>query len=147
MNEKSTIFDEDQAIEISLTKRCAQYRWGALYYFPCCPKEIGINPLKHYCYNLSKGKVFAYNDDSPSLIVVDFIMANNNTSVLVMCEREGFRAEQEGYKPWLITEITFENGLFIHSKVGSWFEKDDADRTFGYSMQTFVYGQLPSKNL
>lgn len=125
MNEKCGIYDEE--LERALTKWCAQYRWGALYYFPCCPKELDINPLKCYYQNLREGVVFACNDDSPKLIVVDFIMKKNNTSILVMCEREGIMAEQESYQPWLIAEITFDNSLFVHSKVGSWLEKDDAD--------------------
>lgn len=131
MKEKYKISGGETGLEIALTKQCTQYRWGAPYYFPCCPTEIDINPLKYYCQNLRQGGMFAYNDDSPKLIIVDFKMAENHASILVMCEREGIMAEQEGYKPWLIAEITFENGLFIHSKVDSWFEKDDADKTFG----------------
>lgn len=131
MNVNCTIFYEEQTIEIALTNRCAQYQLGARYYFPCSPKDLNINPLKYYYQNLRKGVVFAYNDDSPKLIVLDFVMIKNDSSILVMCEREGLLAEQEGYKPWLIAEITFDDGLFVHSKVGCWFEKDDANRTFG----------------
>jgi len=48
----------------------------------------------------------------------------------MMCEREGLTSEREGFQPWLIAEITFENGFFVHSNLGSYFEKDDAETKF-----------------
>ena len=47
-----------------------------------------------------------------------------------MCEREGVMCELEGFKPWIIIEITFENGQLRHSNLGSYFEKDEADKEF-----------------
>lgn len=47
-----------------------------------------------------------------------------------MCERESFMCELEGFKPWVIIEITFENGQLFHSNLGSYFEKDEADKEF-----------------
>src|SRR5690606_12067926 len=114
----------------ALTKGCSQIRWGAKYYFPCCPKEKEIISLETYFQNLKIGSVFAYNDDSPKLIAVQFARIKNNSSILVMCEREISSSEKEGFQPWLITEITYNNALFIHAKVGSYFEKDDADKEF-----------------
>jgi hypothetical protein len=43
-----------------------------------------------------------------------------------MCERDGFH-------PWLHVEITFVNGDFVHTKLGAYFEKDDADEAFVFS--------------
>lgn len=100
------------------------------YYFPCCPGEIGTNPLEAYFQNLKVGAVFAYNDDSPKLIILEFIRIKNGSSILVMCEREGLLCEREGFKPWLIAEITFENGSFIHTDLDSYFDKDEADKAF-----------------
>lgn len=117
-------------LEMASTKRCAQYGWGANYYFPCCPKEIGMIPLEAYFLNFKFGAVFAYNDNSPKLIIVEFVRIKNNSSILVKCEREGLTCEREGFEPWLIAGITFKNDLFIHSKLGSYFEKDDADKEF-----------------
>ncbi|WP_115710300.1 hypothetical protein [Legionella sainthelensi] len=114
--------------EKALTNRCVQYRWGAQYYFPCCPKDIGINQLEAYFHNLKIGFVFAYNDDSPRLIILE--VKRYNSSIRVMCEREGHVCEQEGYLPFLISEIRVDNAVFVHLKVGSYFERDDADRAF-----------------
>ncbi|HHF7346532.1 TPA: hypothetical protein ACPSKB_002974 [Legionella feeleii] len=117
-------------VEKALSKRCVQYMWSATYYFPRCPEEIGGNPLEAYFKNLKNGTVFAYNDDSPKLIIVEFIRIKNNSVILLLCEREGVMCESEGFKPWLIAEITFENGFFVHSNLGSYFEKDEADEEF-----------------
>lgn len=117
-------------LEMALTKGCAQYGWGAHYYFPCCPEEIGIHPLEAYFQNLKIGAVFAYNDDSPKLIVLEFVISKNSSSILIMCEREGLMSEREGFQPWFIAEIRFENGLFVHNKLQSYFEKEDADLEF-----------------
>lgn len=116
--------------ERSLTKRCVQYGWAAKYYFPHCPEEIEINPIEAYFQNFKIGAVFAYNDDSPKLIVVEFARIKNSVSILVMCEREGITSEREGFKPWLIAKITSDSGSFIHSNLGSYFEKEDAEGSF-----------------
>ncbi|HAZ7573791.1 hypothetical protein OQJ02_05045 [Legionella sp. PATHC032] len=116
-------------LEKSLTKRSLQYGWGAKYYFPCCPYEIAIAPLDDYTKRLKVGFVFAYNENSPKLIILE--VKRYNSSILVMCEREGLMCEREGYPPFLISDITFENAVFVHSKIGSYFERDDADKELG----------------
>lgn len=117
-------------LEKSLTKRCVQYGWAAKYYFPCCPAEVAGNPIEAYFHNFKIGTVFAYNDDSPKLIIMDFVKIKNNASILVMCEREGITCEMEGFRPWLIAKITFENDSFVHYNQGSYFEKDEVDLIF-----------------
>lgn len=47
-----------------------------------------------------------------------------------MSEREGCLCEKEGYMPWVIIEIDFENGKFKHTKLGAYFEEDDGTRAF-----------------
>lgn len=119
-------------LEQSFTKGCMQYGFGAKYYFPCCPKEIGALPLDNYLQSLKVGLIFAYPDDAPNLIAIKFEKIKNNSAILVMCEREGDWCEREGFFPWLICEITFENGFFIHynHKDKPLFEKDVVDQEF-----------------
>ena len=114
--------------EMAVKKKLKQSGWAANYYFPSCPQEIEKNPLDVYFKNLKTGGVFACNDDSPKLLILEFVKGKNNSSILVMCEREGLMCEREGFKPWVIAEITFRNRLFVHSNLGSYFEKDDADK-------------------
>ncbi|MDP3269872.1 MAG: hypothetical protein Q8M40_12620 [Legionella sp.] len=117
-------------MEMALTKKCTQSGWAANYYFPCCPQEIGICSLEAYFKNLKIGAVFAYSDDSPKLIILEFVRGKDSSSIFVMCEREGHLCEREGYKPWVIIEITFVNELLDHSNLGSYFEKEDVDKEF-----------------
>ena len=36
----------------------------------------------------------------------------------------------EGLKPWSVAEITFKNDFFVHSNLGSHFDKNGADKLF-----------------
>lgn len=117
-------------LESSLTHGCMQYGWSAKHYFPCSPKKTKENPFGDYYQNLKAGSTFAHHNDAPKLIIIEFVKIKNNSSILIMCEREGDWCERNHFFPWLICEITFENGFFIHFKVGEFFEKDEADQKF-----------------
>lgn len=129
-------------LENSLTKYGMQYGWGAKYYFPLCPNEIRATSIDDYLQNFKVGSIFAYHDDAPKLIIVKFLKIKNNSSILVMCESEGDWCEINHFFPWLICEIIFENGFFIHSNLGSYFEKEEADQEFnikqGRNMMTEI---------
>ncbi len=116
-------FDVGLELTMALTRRCVQRRWRVPSYFPCCPEEIGPDPIKAYIQNLKVGAIFAYNDTYPNSIVREVVMSKDNSSILVMCEKEGV-------KPWSVAEITFEDGLFVHTNVGSYFDKGGADKEF-----------------
>lgn len=122
------IFSRRSELVMALTKRCAQHKWRVPSYFPCCPEEIGVNPLEEYFQNLKVGAVFSYNNVYPKSMLLEFVKITNNASILVMCEI-GDEIDCV-IKPWAITEITFKNGLFIHSNLGSFFSKDGADKVF-----------------
>jgi hypothetical protein len=117
------IFGRESELVMALTERCAQYRWRVPSYFPCCPEEIGANSLEAYFQNLKVGAVFSYNDSYPKSMILEFVKIKNNLSILVMCEKEGL-------KPWSIAEIKFENDYFVHSNLGSYFDKDGANKAF-----------------
>lgn len=119
-----------KSCEKSFTKGCMQYGLGTKYYFPCCPKEIGVLQLDNYLQNLKVGSIFAHQYDAPNLIAIKFLKIKNNSAILVMCEREGAWCERLGFFPWVLCEITYENGFFIHSKLEECFEKDEAEQTF-----------------
>ncbi len=116
-------FDRNLELTMALTQRCAQRKWRVPSYFPCCPEEIGTDPLKAYTQTLKVGAIFANNDTYPNSIVLEFVRTKNNSSILVMCEKEGI-------KPWSVAEITFEDGLFVHTNAGSYFDKDGANKEF-----------------
>jgi hypothetical protein len=117
------VFGRMPELVMALTKGCAQYKWRVPSYFPCCPEEIGENPLESYFQNIKVGSMFSYNDVYPKSTIIEFVLINNNSSILVMCEKDDL-------KPLTIAEITFESDLFIHSNLGTYFCKDGADKTF-----------------
>lgn len=121
---------EDTKLEFALTSNCMQHGWAAQYYFYCCPNEISENPIVDYSRLLKPGTIFAYHNDAPRLITMESAIINDSSSILVMSEREGDWCERDGFFPWLICEIRFENRFFIHYKVDEFFEKDEADHVF-----------------
>lgn len=124
------ILGREPELKPALTRRCLQNMFSTAYYFPCCPEEIATNHTEGYFQNLIIGAIFAYNENSPRLIIVELVKIKNNSSILVMCEREGRMCEREGFKPWSVCEVTLENDFFIHSNLGSFFDKNDADKVF-----------------
>lgn len=122
-NIESVVFGRVPELVMALTKMCAQYKWRVPSYFPCCPEEIGTNPLEAYFLNLKVGTVFSYNDSYPKSTILEVTRINDNSSILVMCEKEGL-------KPWSIAEITFEGDFFVHTNLGSYFDKNGADKAF-----------------
>lgn len=125
------ILGSEAKLEPALTKKCLQYLFSVAYYFPSCPDETEniLSQIEAYFQNLRIGAIFAYNDDSPKLIIGKFKMIKN-TSIVVMCEREGRMCEREGFKPWSIFKIIFDNNYFIHANLGSYFEIDCANEKF-----------------
>lgn len=123
-------FDSFDRVEGALTNNCMQHGWGTKYYFPCTPKKIKTIPIEDYFQSLKIGATFAYNDNAPKLIIINFIKTKNNSSILVMCERDDIWCERDGFHPWLISEITFKDRFFIHTKLGSYFEREEADTVF-----------------
>ncbi|MBP7541789.1 MAG: hypothetical protein KA802_17850 [Saprospiraceae bacterium] len=119
-----------KSLDQSFTSICMQYGWGAKLHFPCCPKEIKAIPLEEYFQCLKVGATFAYHDDASKLIINKFVKIKNNSSILILGEREEDWCERLGFFPWVLCEITLENGLFIHYKLEEFFEKDEADQAF-----------------
>lgn len=117
-------------LESALTSCCMQYGWGVRYYYHCCPKKITATPLDDYFLRLKVGAIFAYYDNTPKLIAIKFVKIKNNSSILVLCEREGDWCERLGFFPWVICEVTLESGFFTHYKIEEFFEKDEAEQAF-----------------
>lgn len=101
--------------------------WIDGYCYPCYP---ATNSFEDYFDNLKIGSVFAYNDYSPKLIIVEFIVDKDKSSICLMCERESVVCEENDFFPWTIFEITFINSVFVHTKIGAYFDKEDADKDF-----------------
>lgn len=39
-------------------------------------------------------------------------------------------SDDNAIKPWSLAQITYENGLFVHENLGSFFKKEGAEKRF-----------------
>jgi len=46
----------------------------------------------------------------------------------------------EGVKPWALAKISYENGVFVHSSLGSFFSKEGAEKQFYLAQGLEWYG-------
>lgn len=116
---------ETSDLVMARTPGAAQRKWRIPSEFPCCPQERGEIPLITYAANLKPGSIFAYNDITKSAIL-DVALADDQLSILVMCESQ----EENALKPWSLAKITFEDNLFIHTSLGTFFDKTGAEKQF-----------------
>lgn len=96
------------------TPGAAQRRWRVPSEFPCCPHEVGAEPIITYADNLKAGAIFAHNNLTKSA-VLEIAIANDRQSIWVMVESR----EEGAVKPWALAQITYENGLYVHTSLGT----------------------------
>ena len=110
---------EPPADGVSGTRLASQRSWRTPSAFPCCPSDIGADPLADYACNLVSGAVFSRNQFGESLVE----MAERGEAFISVLT---VRAEQDAVKPWAVAKITLESGRFVHTNLGSFFEENGA---------------------
>lgn len=96
-----------------IPKNVIQKNWGTQSDYPCCPQQIGKNPLAEYLANLQAGKIF-FQNPYYFTIVLKVASINEDKSLLVLYEVIN---QQNTDKRWGIIKITFENGKFAHELI------------------------------
>ena len=114
-------FAEPDIIE-SLTPNAVQRKWQTPSEFPCCPQEYTEEPLRTYANNLIKGSVFCRNNLYSSLVFKSSASEDKQTIYVI--------SESTGMKPLALAKITFENGKFVHTSLGSFFSQEGAEKQF-----------------
>jgi len=109
----------------SLTQNAKQKNWKIPTEFPCCPKEIGRNPIISYFANLKTENIFSQNLYSKS-IIENFAISKDEKVLWIMCRN----SDDSAMKPFSLAEITYENDVFIHNSLGSFFKQDGAEKQF-----------------
>ena len=119
-------YQEEQKSDLfeSKIQGAAQRKWRTPCEFPFCPLEPSEDPIAKYVANLKIGEVFSRNDYGES-IILDF--AVKDQSIIVMTE---FKQDEPPIKPWAVAKITYEDGLYIHTSIGSCFEEIGARKWF-----------------
>lgn len=104
------------------TPGAAQRKWRVPTEFPCCPQKPEDRPIAAYAANLVAGAVFSQNDLSTHK-VLETALIDNDQAVCVMCESDGL-------KPWSLARITFEDRLYVHASISTFFSKEGAEKQF-----------------
>jgi len=105
----------------SLTLMAIQRKWKTPTEFPCCPTNIGNDPLEEYLNNLNANAIFSRNRYGASLVVVADL-GEGFISVLTTS------SEKDAIKPWAVAKITVENEKFVHESIGTFFELNGAKK-------------------
>ena len=123
--QNSSSFQEISEFVTSETPNAVQKNWKTPSQFPCCPQEIIRNPIATYTANLKGEKTFSRNQYSNS-IIEDFATSKDKNTLWIMCKS----SDDKAIKPWSLAQVTYENELFIHENLGSFFKKDGAEKQF-----------------
>lgn len=107
----------------AITQNTLQRDWQKPSEFPCCPKEYDGNPIEEYNKRLEVGLVFCTNNTYSSNVYKS-TLANCGQSIYVITHNE------EGMKQWALAEVTFEDGMFVHTSKGTFFEQNGAEKYY-----------------
>ena len=124
-NPNYSSFQETSELVTSETPNAIQKKWRTPSEFPCCPIESTDNPIESYTANLKIGKIFSRNKYSNS-IISDFATSADGNTLWVICKN----SEENAVKKWSLAQVTYENNLFVHTNLGSFFEKIGAEKQF-----------------
>lgn len=120
--------------------------------FPCTPRSVNVNPLNDYYENLKKGNVFFRNHNG-EYVVVKSGFSKDKKSIYILTRADYvYREKSDGGfcpipiselqeklntldLPHALTEVTYEDNLFLHSKVETGFHpREELEEIFvGYT--------------
>ena len=126
-NQFADYAEEELEFINSLTPNAVQKarNWKTPSEFPCCPQENTYNPIAIYNANLKVGEVFSRNQYTVSIIECFAISKDENT-LWIMCKS----GEENPIKPYSLAEITYQNDVFVHNSLGTFFKKGGAEKQF-----------------
>lgn len=113
------------SLVVSKTPKAAQRKWQTPSEFPHCPQDNVLDPIKAYAINLVPGVIFSQNLYSTSQ-VLESALADSNQTIIVMCQKD----ESGAIKPFTLAKVTYEEGLYIHESLGSFFEEEGVKKYF-----------------
>lgn len=61
-----------------------------------------------------------------SSIIERFAISNDENTLWIMCKS----GDENPIKPYSLAEVTYQNNAFVHNSLGTFFEKDGADKQF-----------------
>ena len=106
----------------SLTPLAKQKDWKTPTTFVCCPTEIDGDPILCYLKKLSANAIFAENQYGKS-IIVKYAIIDKNAIVIIT-------TISSSVKPLGLVKVTFEEGYYLHTNLGSFFTEEGAEKEF-----------------
>lgn len=114
--------EEQYGLKDSLTPGAMQLDWKTPTEFPLIPTEITATPLQDYLSHLTKGAIYTKNrwGESP---VYDAAISEDGEHLAVV-------TEISGVTHYALSEVTFENGFFVHKSIRTFFTEEGAQKYF-----------------
>ena len=94
--------------------------------FPCCPQGVVEKHIEAYAEKLKEGVVFCQNNTYKS-IVLKIAITDEGKSLYVMCESGD---KENAVKPWSLAQVTYEDGLYVHTNHHQFFTKEGVEKQF-----------------
>ena len=120
------VWEAEHELKDSLTPGAKQLNWKTPTEFPGTPKEISSSPLKDYLSYLCKGAVYCRNQYGDS-IVYDAAISEDGSHLSVL-------TEITGATNYALSEVTFEEGAFIHDSIRMFFTEEGANKYYTESL-------------
>ena len=116
----------DYGLKESLTPGAKQLDWKTPNEFPQIPQVTTNTPLQDYLARLPKGAIFTRNrwGESP---VYDAAVSEDGSHLAVL-------TEISGATNYALSEVTFENGFFVHKSIRTFFTEEGAQKYFSESL-------------
>jgi hypothetical protein len=111
----------------SLTPNAVQkaQNWRTPSEFPCCPQEKYENPITTYSKSLNVGDIFSRNQFTSSFIE-KFAISKDEKTLWIMCKS----GDENPIKPYSLAEVTYQDDVFVHYSLGTFFQKNGAEKQF-----------------
>lgn len=106
----------------SLTTMAKQKDWKTPTKFVCCPEKVDGDPILCYLENLQEDAIFTENQYGESTIV-KYASVDNKSIVIIT-------AIPSSIKPLALVKVTYENGHYLHTNLGSFFTDEGAEKKF-----------------
>ena len=108
----------------SKTIGAMQRNWKVPAEFPLCPRANESDPLAKYYERLIEGATAVVSPWGETT-VAKAAMAKDNTAVFLLGDHGS-----GSIKPWSLSQITFEDGQFVHESCGTFFTPEGAEKEF-----------------
>lgn len=124
--ETQKYFEAQFALKPSLTPGAMQLEWKIPTVFPLCPQSPSDTPLEDYLANLREGALYCHNDiyESP-VMKAGLSLDGQHIAVLTTTT---------GATNFALSEIYFQDGVFIHKSIRTFFSEEGAEKYYTISL-------------